>query len=132
MNMQGLPIAGVIMAIFAWLALASPFGCRQSCTQTVKSEREVQLAVAGFFSSDTGQARRLIADLRKDGMTDEYFDNLKAGCVGCYIHTGRSPTQDPKAWYAFVGIAPSSAKKDIELLVECTSAVWLDRRLYGG
>jgi hypothetical protein len=130
--MQGLSIAGIILAILMLLGFSDPFGCSQSCTRTVKSEQEAHLALAAFFSSDTRQSRRLIASLREDGMTDEYFNNLKAGCPGCYVYAGHDHTEDPNAWYTTTHIAPSSAKKSIVLLIECTNGVWLEHRLYGG
>jgi hypothetical protein len=99
----------------------------------MRSEEDVRLAISTFFSSDTRRARSLIDSLRKDGMTDEYLARLKAGCGGCYVHLGRDRTgEDPKAWYAVAGIAPSFTKRTVVFLVECEHSVWIDHRLFGG
>jgi hypothetical protein len=124
---------GVLLVVGAFLISADPFGCSASCSQTVQSEKAAHDAVAAFFSSGSGHSKRLIADLRRDGLTDEYLAILKAGCPGCYVFRGRRErNQDPNSWYAMAGIAPSAAKKDVVLFVECANAVSLDERLYGG
>ncbi len=123
-DMRQVSIAGTMLAIVALLWFTNPFGCSQSCTQTVKSEQEARLAVGAFFSSDTTHTRGLIASLRHDGMFDEYLNKLKAGCVGCYVYAGYRRNEDPNAWYVVASIASPSAKKDVVLLVECANAVW--------
>jgi hypothetical protein len=124
---------GVLFTIGAFLIWADPFGCSASCSRTVQSEQAARDAVAAFFSSGSGHSKLLIADLRRDGMTDEYLANLKAGCPECYVFRGEPErNQDSNAWYAMAGIAPAGEKKTIRLLVECANAVSLDERLYGG
>ena len=121
-----------LLAIGGFFIEADPFGCSAGCSQSVQSEQAARDAVATFFSSGSGHSSRLIADLRQDGMTDEYLANLKAGCPKCYVFRGRRDrNQNPDAWYAMAGIAPSNEKKSVVLLVECANAVWLDEKLYG-
>lgn len=122
-----------LLAVGLFFISADPLGCWASCSQTVQSGQAARDAVAAFFLSGSGHSKRLIADLRRDGMTDEYLSNLKAGCVGCYVFRGRRErNQDPDSYYVMAGIAPPDAKRDVVLLVECANAVSLHERLYGG
>jgi len=110
---------------------SNPAGCSLQCAQMVKSEQEARGAVAAFFSSEI--SRQFIANLRQDGLTDEYLVKLKVGCDGCYVFRGeRERNYDPSKWYAVAGIAPSTMKKDVVLLIECANSVRLDHTLYGG
>ncbi len=120
--------------------LANTVGCSsQSCTEYVKTKEEAHQALAAFFTSDSPAARRLIAVLRRDGMTDEYLARLQEGCRGwCYVYREdghhRDRTQEIGSWYAIAGIAPTMNQeaRDVELKIECSTSVLLEERLYGG
>ena len=119
----------MIAAIIILWTLYSP---PPFCSKKVKSADETKLAIAKFFTSNSSQALRIIEVLRKDGMTDEYLNNMRNGCINCYIYRERDIGEDQTSWYAMTWIAPQSTKKAIVLEVECGNLVWLDRTLYGG
>jgi hypothetical protein len=128
----------LLLGIFVAVALADGLmGYSFRCSKVVDSEQEARKAIASFFSSDARRPRDLIDSLRKDGMTTEYLDNLKAGCgvpgKGCYVFRGDSKQNyNPNRWYAIAHIAPRDAHKSVVLEVECAEAIWLDHTLYGG
>jgi len=130
-------MAAVLAVLAALLGLLSVAQCSlNTCAEIVKTEAEAKQAVQTFFSSDSSAARKLIASLRADGMTDEFLEKLKAGCRDCYVYPGREAGEahahDDRLWYVATSIAPREARKSIVLGVECASAVWLQQELYGG
>jgi hypothetical protein len=122
-------IAGCLVIILV-VVLAKTWS--ESCTEKVKSATEARQALARFLTSDTIAYRRLIAELRKDGMRDEFLREMQTGCRTCPVSPGTRPTEDPTSWYVFTSIASREEKKAVVLEVECESVVWLDHKLYGG
>ncbi len=123
-------------AFFWWRAIAvgdfSAFWRVDLCEKKVASTEEAKHAISVFFNSDSKSAKRLIDDLRRDGLTDEYLKILQDGCSDCYLKYGERE-DDPTAWYALASIAPPSpAQKIVVLKVDCEKSIVLERKLYGG
>ena len=122
-------IASSLVVVLAFVLAKTWF---KSCADKVKSESKTRQALARFLTADTNASRRLIAELQKDGMRDEFLKEMQTGCRTCVVRPGRSPTEDPTSWYVFTSIAPTEEKKAVMLRVECERVVWLDHTLYGG
>jgi hypothetical protein len=122
-----------LFALMIASAQASLVGCSsKACAEKVKSDSEARQALAAFLTSDSAASRRFIADLIKDGMRDESLVRMKTGCRPCVVRQGNGPTENPDSWYIVTSIAPREEKKWIVLEVECTNAVRIDSKLYGG
>jgi len=121
------------VAIVVLFAVANPIGCSsQACVHLVQSEEEARRALSIFLTSDTPASRRLIAELRTDGMRDEFLTEMRSGCSTCVVRRGYKPTEDPYKWYVFTWIAPREEKKSVNLEIDCENAVWLESKAYGG
>lgn len=106
-------------------------GCSsETCTDRVASKEDARRAINAFFSSDSPAARKLIAELQSDGMTDEYLEILRNGDLYAYI--GESLTEDPDKWYVMASIAPPERKRSVALKIECRTRILLDNKYYGG
>src|SRR4051794_29232333 len=88
------------------LALVLARTWSESCSDKVKSQDETRRALAQFLTSDTTASRRLIGELRKDGMRDEFLREMQTGCRTCVVRPGTSPTEDPTKWYVYTSIVP--------------------------
>jgi hypothetical protein len=108
-------------------------GCSfNSCAENVKSEEEAHRAVASFYSAQTYTAKRAIAELRQEGMTDEYLTRLQQGCSDCYLFPGSERQgYEPDSWYATVSIAPAEKKRAVILEIDCAESVLLSHTLHG-
>lgn len=134
--MKLIRIALVTVASMGWLTLlfwTSFVGYnilgKPYCSQTAKTEMEAKQAVSHFFSSDTVHSRRIISSLRNDQITEDSVRRLAAGCPDCLFYKGSRKDSFPGLWYAVTQIAP---QKTVVLLAECSNAVWIEQRLYGG
>jgi hypothetical protein len=131
---SNLPVTGAAcraVILLLWAA-ASSAGCSsKACNQPVTSEADALAAVATFFKSDTAAARQLIAELRKDGMKDEFLAGLQAGCRGCVAGSGEHWSKTTGRWYVAALIAPQEDKKVILFEVECGNAVRIESKLLG-
>lgn len=118
--------------VFLCFVMQGNLGCSfQSCSKKTTSESEARSAVSAFFSSESAAAQKLIAYLRKDGLEDEYLENLKNGCRGCYVEKGNE-SYNRNAWYATALIAPKEKKRIVVLEIECAGSILLDHTFYGG
>src|SRR5215217_1400795 len=89
----------VLVCLFAFLLVSIFIGgslilSGQSCIEKVKSDSEARQALALFLTSNTSASRRLIAELRKDGLRDEYLIEMQSGCLTCVVGQGRRPSED--------------------------------------
>lgn len=118
------------LSLLAWSGfLAFHILSKPACSQIAKTEMEAKQALVSFFSNDTPHSRRVISSLREDRMTDESFSQLKAGCPACYFYRGDEKNPHPGLWHVTTAIAPRRA---VVLLAECSNAVWIEERLFGG
>jgi len=125
--------ANTISIIFIVATTGITAGCSsQTCAHSVTSEEEAKSALASFFSSNGVGARRLIASLREDGMTDEYLAKLRGGCASCNFFRGDENSYDKGRWYVSTWIAAPANKKSVVFQIECATVVRLDHTLYGG
>jgi hypothetical protein len=108
----------------AYFILSKPY-----CSQVAKTEMEAKQALSDFFSGNTVHSRRIIAALREDQITEDSLKRLEAGCSDCFFYKGSERDAFPGLWYAVAQIAP---RKTVVILAECSNAVWIEERLYGG
>jgi hypothetical protein len=133
-------VTSYALVVFLCFIMQGNLGCSfQACSKKVTSESEARSAVSAFFSSESAAAQKLIAYLRKDGLEDEYLENLKNGCRGCYIEKGNESynrnawyATNRNAWYATALIAPKEKKRTIVFEIECADSILLNHTLYGG
>jgi hypothetical protein len=118
----------------ALCAVTIPTGCSWfGCAEPVRLKEQAHQALAAFFSTDSGQSRRVIAELRIDGMTDEHLAKLRNGCASCYLYIGeKRQHENPERWYVATSIAPQEAKRLVIFEIECESSVSIHAKLYGG
>ena len=118
------------LSLLVWSGfLAFHILSKPNCSQVAKTEMEAKQALVKFFSGDTSFSRRVISSLREDRMTDENFAQLKAGCPRCYFYRRDEKNQHAGLWHVTTAIAPRRA---VVLLAECSNAVWIEERLFGG
>src|SRR5215467_3385999 len=93
-------------------ALVGAVDCTsQSCTESVGSAADARHAVSAFFASQSTLTRSVIAELRRDGMTDEFLARLRNECSVWYVYRGNSRIEDSDKWYAAAQIAPFEENK---------------------
>jgi hypothetical protein len=120
----------LVLLTFAAIALLMPHA--PVCKKPVDTESDVRRALAAFFNSGTDQARDFIAELRQDGMVEEYLVRVQSGCETCVVLRGRPPAENPNSWYVPLLMAPPERKRAIILEVQCADLIRLDATLYGG
>jgi hypothetical protein len=83
-----LGLFSVLFVIGNWVDSYSRY-----CQKPITSEVEARRVFSQFFTSDSSRSRKLIAELRHDGMTDEFLKEMQSGCRTCVVRAGKRPTE---------------------------------------